>query len=549
MNTAHNRTPGTPLSRRVTSNRPFIPTLAAILMLGVTGSHVLAMERDPFIDAVPVAENMEPARQHPAQQAQAEARLQALEARTGQKPNILILLVDDMGWGDPGAFGGGLAVGAPTPNIDRLAQEGLKLTSTYSQPTCTPTRAALMTGRLPARTGLTRPTLTGESTAVNPWSSEQTAAGLLSDVGYMTALSGKWHLGSGEGSQPHQVGYDEYFGILSVVSEFTQGLDEQRYPELVHNPERMAALRELSTPAVTAASKGGTLEVIAELDSIADVAEIDQQFAAFSEDFIERAAQADKPFYLVHSFSRVHNDNFPARDFVGASPAATPYKDAVVEVDDIVGRLVRKLEEQGIADNTLVFFTSDNGANEDAWPDAGFQPWRGGKGTTWEGGVRVPGIAWWPGMIAGGRTNEGLFDLLDLFNTSLTLGGAELPDDRYIDGVDQTSFLLADNGDSHREAVFMYSERNLTAIRWEEFKVHFKVFQTHVPGSNLDESTLVSTGMSPWVYNLYLDPKEQKSVGHRTFEWGLPRILRLVDQHIGTYQRYPMKEIGLTKPF
>ncbi|KAA1174454.1 sulfatase-like hydrolase/transferase [Marinobacter salinexigens] len=357
-------------------SRRLIAPLLSALCLASAPIAVNASGGDPFIKAKPFAENMEPVRQHPEQLAAAEKKLAELEERTGKKPNILIFLVDDMGWGDPGAFGGGLAVGAATPNIDRLAEQGLKLTSTYSQPTCTPTRAAMMTGRLPARTGLTRPTLTGEAARVNPWDNEETAASLLSDAGYVTALSGKWHLGVGDGSQPQQVGYDEYFGILSVVSEFTQGLDDHKYPELIRNPERMAALKQLSTSAVTAGKKGELAKVITDLDSLDKVAEIDQQFADFSEDFIDRAAKSDKPFYLVHSFSRVHNDNFSASEFKGKSLARTPYKDAVVEVDDIVGRLIHKLEEKGIADNTLVFFTSDNGANEDAWPDAGFHPWR-----------------------------------------------------------------------------------------------------------------------------------------------------------------------------
>ena len=525
-----------------------LKTLAVALGIGLGATATGALAQNPFIQAQPISESLEPARLHADQQSEVAKHLKELEARTGRKPNVLIMLVDDMGWGDPGAFGGGIAIGAPTPHIDNMARAGLKLTSTYAQPTCTPTRSAMMTGRLPARTGLTRPTLTGERVLVNPWESEKTAAGLLSEAGYMTALSGKWHLGEADGGQPHQVGYDEYLGILSVVSEFTQGLDPRRYPELTLNPERMAALHQVSHPAVTAGHKGEALKVITELDSLEKVAEIDQQFATYSEDFIHRAVQAKKPFYLVHSFSRVHNDNFPAKAFTGKSPARTPYKDAVIEVDDIVGRLLTKLKEEGVADNTLVFFTSDNGANEDAWPDAGFHPWRGGKGTTWEGGVRVPGIAYWPGMIESGRESDELFDLMDLFNTSLTLGGVNVPTDRYIDGVDQTSFLLADNGLSNREAVFMYSERNFTALRWNEFKVHFKVFQTPVPGSNIDESMLIGTGMSPWVYNLYLDPKEMKSVGHRTFEWGLPNILNLVTRHMASYRQYPMKELGLAKP-
>lgn len=518
--------------------------LAIGLGLGVNLAHA----QTPFIQSQPNAETLEPARVHAEQNSEVAKRLKELEARTGRKPNVLIMIVDDMGWGDPGAFGGGDAIGAPTPHIDRMASGGLKLTSTYSQPTCTPTRSAMMTGRLPARTGLTRPTLTGERVLVNPWESEKTAASLLGAAGYMTALSGKWHLGEAEGALPHQVGYDEYLGILSVMSEFTQGLDPRRYPELTLNPQRMAALHKVSHAAVMTGHKGEALKVVTELDSLEKVAEVDQQFAAYSEDFIHRAAQAKKPFYLVHSFSRVHNDNFPAKAFEGKSPARAPYKDAVVEVDDIVGRLLTKLKEEGIADNTLVFFTSDNGANEDTWPDAGYQPWRGGKGTTWEGGVRVPGIAYWPGTIEAGRVSDGLFDLMDLFNTSLALGGVKVPADRYIDGVDQTSFLLADKGQSNREAVFMYSERNLTAMRWDEFKVHFKVFQTVIPGSNLDESALVSTGMSPWVYNLYLDPKEMKSVGHRTFEWGLPSVVSLLNRHMATYRKYPMKDLGLAKP-
>jgi arylsulfatase A-like enzyme len=208
------------------------------------------------------------------------------------------------------------------------------------------------------------------------------------------------------------------------------------------------------------------------------------------------------------------------------------------------------LADTGQLENTFVFFTSDNGANEDLFPDAGFQPWRGGKGTTWEGGVRVPGIAYWPGMIAPARQSDGLFDLTDLFNTSLAIGGAtdQIPSERYIDGIDQTSFLLADEGQSKRDAIFMYSENNFMAVRWLEYKVHFKVMQTHAPRRNLDETTVSDVGMSPWVYNLYMDPKEQASVGHSRFEWGLPQILRKVNRHLSTFSAYPRTDLGLGKP-
>jgi arylsulfatase len=177
--------------------------------------------RDPFDQAVRVADHMEPAIPHPQQEQVAREKLTTLRAKVGRPPNLLIFLVDDMGWGDVGAYGGGVAVGAPTPNIDRLARQGLRLTSFYAQSLCTPSRAALMTGRLPPRSGLTRPLLTGENPRVNPWDGEDTAAKLLSAAGYRTALSGKWHLGEMDGTHPHQVGYDEYLGILSVASEMT----------------------------------------------------------------------------------------------------------------------------------------------------------------------------------------------------------------------------------------------------------------------------------------------------------------------------------------
>ena len=511
---------------------------------------VPAAAQNPFDRTTRTAPHLEPAISLPEQQQQSAAKLQALRSKFGRAPNIVILLVDDMGWGDIGANGGGAVVGAPTPNIDRLATEGLRLTSVYAQSTCTPTRAALMTGRFPARTGLTRPLLAGERFLVNPWQDEDTAARLLSAAGYSTALSGKWHLGAAEGTRPHEVGYDEYLGILGVASEMTQAIDSRIYPDLVLRPERLEALSRLAVPEVTAATKGGAVRSVRRIRSPEEMGTVDQMFAEYSQDFIRRSASGNKPFYLVHAFSRVHNDNYPAPGYAGKSPAGFPYKDAVVEVDDIVGRLVQTLAETGQTENTLIFFTSDNGPNEDVWPDGGFTPWRGGKGTTWEGGVRVPGIACWPGTIKPKPASEGLFDLMDLFPTALALAGetSRISDRRYIDGIDQSGFLLADNGVSARQAVFMYGGNAPVALRWNEYKVHTSVYLTQQPMRNLDESVLTSTGDWPWVYNLYLDPKEQRSTGHRYFEWGLAAVKPMLESHFATYIKYPRKNLGLATP-
>lgn len=503
-----------------------------------------------FNPTVQVEPYLEPHIPRPEQEIAAAEKLAALEEQTGRKPNILLLLVDDMGWGDPGVYGGGIAVGAPTPEMDRLAREGLRLTSAYSEPTCTPTRAAILTGRKPTRSGLTRPTLSGENPTANPWEIEASLPGLLSDAGYRTALAGKWHLGEAEGSRPHEAGFDEYYGILSVTSDISQQLDERLYPDLVLRPERLSALKEIAEAAITQGIKGHPMEVVEEITGTDQLGQMDQKFADFSEDFIRRAAADGVPFFLEHSFARLHNDNFPAEGYAGKSPAGFPYKDAVLEVDDIVARLIGVLEDTGQLENTFVFLTSDNGANEDLYPDNGFQPWRGGKGTTWEGGVRVPGIAYWPGMIGAGRESDGLFDLTDFFNTSLAMAGAveTIPDARYIDGIDQSSFFLADDGQSRRDAVFMYSENNLMAIRWMEYKVHFKVMHQHAPRRNLDQTTVSDVGMSPWVYNLYVDPKEQASSGHSRFEWGMPQVLQRAQRHLATFVDYPSTDIGLGKP-
>jgi hypothetical protein len=160
--------------------------------------------------ALRTSDSMEPALSFPAQEQAAQKKLEDLRTKTGKRPNIVWLLIDDMGWGDPGVYGGGAAIGAATPNIDRLARDGLMLTSTYSQPTCTPTRSAILTGRLPVRTGLTRPILAGDKITRNPWADETSLAKLLSEAGYATVLSGKWHVREAEGMRPQDVGFDEF---------------------------------------------------------------------------------------------------------------------------------------------------------------------------------------------------------------------------------------------------------------------------------------------------------------------------------------------------
>lgn len=499
-----------------------------------------------FDETVVEKDNMEPAIPRPEQEKIAQKKLKDLEAKKGKKPNVLIFLVDDLGWGDPGCYGGGIAIGAPTPNIDRLAREGKKFTSFYVTPTCTPSRAALMTGRLPIRSGLTRPLLSGDKVKTNPWAVEYSQGKALSAGGYRTALIGKWHIGEGENMLPHEVGFDYFYGLPAVQSDYTQFLVDRQYADMYYNKEIHDKAFQMQPEGLIKGKKGGKREVGFPIKTIDDLRQIDEKLRDESVKFIRESA-GKAPFLLVHSFTAIHNDTYSGKAYIGKSPAAMPVKDAFVEVDDIVGQIMKVLEETGELENTFVFFTSDNGANEDVFPDAGYQPWRGGKGTTWEGGVRVPGIAYWKGMIEPGQETNEIIDITDIYMTSLRLGGVmnKLPNNLYYDGIDQTSYLLAENGRSKRQAEFLWNNTDFCAVRWKDYKVHFKVFQTTVPRRNLDATLLSPVGTAPWVFNLNVDPKEQGSEGHRLFEWGMPAVINFQKRHLETMKKYPNTDIGL----
>ncbi|MDQ6473097.1 arylsulfatase [Flavobacterium sp. LHD-80] len=460
---------------------------------------------------------------------------------------MLWFVIDDMGYGDFGCYGGGSAIGASTPNADRLAREGLKLTSTYSQPTCTPTRSAILLGRLPCRTGLIRPILAGDKLTKNPWSDELSLAKLLSDVGYKTVLTGKWHIGELEGMRPFDVAFDEYYGYYAAEKEISQSFDKRRYPDLVLDPFKLAAYNKLgASKDLVYGKKGGKEELMKKTTSTDDMAEADQVLKEYTIKKIGEMAKGNQPFFLEHSFMKMHTDVFASKKYEGKSDSKYPYKDGVVEVDAIIGEIVAELEKQGILENTFIFITSDNGPQEDSWPDAGYTPFRGGKASSWEGGVRVPGIAYWKGMISPNRESAELFDLMDMFNTSLAIAGAKdkIPQDRYIDGIDQSSFLLADNGQSKRDRVHIWVEKQFMAIRLYEYKMHFKYTTPEVEMMGIDQSSIHQVGLAPWLFNLYIDPKERRVVGHALNAWTAV-ISAEAKGHVATFAKYPMKSIGL----
>ncbi len=471
---------------------------------------------DPLAaETIQPVESMEPFIPHDDQAAEAKKKLDALAKKTGKKPNILIFLMDNVGWGDLGVYGGGLMTGAPTPNMDRLGHEGLQLLSTYSQPSCTPSRATLLTGRLPMRHGALRPSFAGEEGTI---SSEITLPTLLGKAGYVTQGVGKWHLGEDEASQPQMNGFDDFYGFLGWSGLYTDWQDENFAPEFALNPDRQAWVQSVPfDPHIVHGVKGQPIEDLENI-TIEVSALLDEKFTNYSVEFIKKMAKSNKPFFLYHCTRGNHVKNYPNPKYKGKSPAKYPYKDCMMELDDVLGTLVKTLEDTDQLENTLIFILSDNGPMMEPWPDAGFTPFRGSIGCTWEGGVRVPGIVYWKDMITPGQINDGLFDFCDFLPTLLDLAGASssIPKDRYIDGIDQTSFLLADDGLSNRKTVYFWLRDTYSGHRVAEYKVMFVGTSfDDFDVVNADSATTLETYPSTKLFNLYLDPKERYSFSSR----------------------------------
>jgi len=489
------------------------------------------------------AENLEPAFPHPAQAEAARKKIADFTARRGKRPNVLVFLMDDVGWGDFGCYGGGVAVGAPTPNFDRLTRGGLQLTSCYSEPTCSPSRATLLTGRVPHRHGLHRPPMYGEPGGLQ---GEVTLPQLLSEAGYVTQAVGKWHIGENVASQPQNVGFDDFYGFLSVSDMYTEWRDPHFFPEVVYSEARTEWVKNMPfNRCFVHAKKGGAAENVEEV-TIPVLSLLDEKWCQYSEAFIQARAKAKQPWFLYHCTRGAHFDNYPHEKFLAKSPARHPYKDTLIELDAIMQRLLDALKASGQLEDTLIFVSSDNGPHMETWPDAAFTPFRCAKGSTWEGGVRVPGILSWPGMIEPGQQNDGLFNFSDLMPTALALAGAadKLPKDRYIDGVDQSAFLLAPGGLSHRKYHYYWLMQNFSAIRCGEYKMVLRSTSDEGEGhwGPGGFTGILQQHTYPALYNLYLDPKEKHN--YMTRKLAYMEVFQLgIRQHLGSFKRFPPKTV------
>jgi arylsulfatase A-like enzyme len=492
---------------------------------------------------------------------------------TASKPNIVLIVSDDTGYGDLGVYGGGKGRGIPTPNFDRLGDEGMTFFHAYGQPSCTPGRAAILTGRIPNRSGMTTVAFQGQGGGLP--AAEWTLASVLKTGGYATFFSGKWHLGEADYAMPNAHGYDEmkYCGLYHL-NAYTYA-DPTWFPEM---SDELRAMYAKVTKGMLSGNAGEKAHEEFKVNGqyvntpekgVVGIPFVDEYIENASVDYLKRAYKAGTPFFAHVNFMKVHQPNLPHPDYKGKSLNKSKYGDSLVELDARVGRImdtIRSLDKDG---NTLVFWTTDNGAWQDVYPDAGYTPFRGTKGTVREGGARVPAIAWWPGKIKAGERNHDIIGGLDLMATFASLAGVKLPtEDRegkptIFDSYDMTPVFFG-TGACPRNEWHYFTENELLpgAIRIGNFKMVFNLRgDDGMPTGGLSvDSNLGWKGPEkyiatvPQTFDLWQDPQERYDIFMNNFTehtWLGPLMSTELEKLGATYIKYPprkMQGLGYTGP-
>ncbi|HSH93055.1 MAG TPA: sulfatase [Roseimicrobium sp.] len=403
-------------------------------------------------------------------------------AASASKPNFIIINIDDMGYADIAPFGSTLN---RTPNLDRMAKEGRKLTSFYAAPVCSPSRAQLMTGSYFKRVSVNYVFFPGDGIGLNP--SEVTMAELLKKAGYVTGCVGKWHLGDQKGMLPTDQGFDEYYGI-PYSNDMGPGEDGAKSdlgkPLPVNDGKKKAGAGQPPLPLIR-----GDSNLVVRVKA-QEQTELVSRYTGESVAFLKK--HHDKPFLLYLAHSAVHFPIYPGKDFAGKSPNGI-YSDWVEEVDWSVGKVLDAVRELKLSENTLVIFTSDNGGT----PRAVNKTLRGFKASTLEGGMRVPTIAWWPGRIPAGTSSDAIAGMIDVMPTFVKLAGGKTPSDRKIDGIDLWP-VLSGQKDAWGHAEYLYYKAGtrlggeLEAVRLGEWKMEMKSGKLYNLTQDIGESTDVA---------------------------------------------------------
>jgi arylsulfatase len=450
------------------------------------------------------------------------------------KPNIVLIFLDNFGWGEPGFNGGGIIRGAATPRMDKLAAEGLRLTNFNVESQCTPSRSAIMTGRYAIRSGNDKAPQGGGVYGLVQW--EITMAEMLSDAGYATGMFGKWHLGRTPGRFPTDQGFDEWYGIPNST-------DEAPYMDLEGFKE--SGLPEASF--VMEGKKGKTPKKVRpyRLDFRPL---IDDILTKKSINFMQRQVKAKKPFFLYLPYTATHYPTMPHPDFAGKSGNGA-WADLLMQIDAYTGMILDKIDDLGIRDNTIVIFTADNGpeasqGSNTLTVETSFQgsagPWRGTLFTGFEGSLRVPFAVRWPGKIPVGSVSDEIVHEMDLFPTLAKFAGGKVPDDRIVDGIEMADFFMGKKKKSGREDVIVYMGSEIYGVKWRNWKMNFKEIDT-IFGE-------VKTYGMPKLYNLYKDPGERENVLFPN-TWVPKTAMAKLIKHVVSLKKNPPIKPGTKDPY
>jgi arylsulfatase A-like enzyme len=458
-------------------------------------------------------------------------------AAAATKPNIVLMLTDNLGYGELGVYGGGILRGAPTPRIDKLASEGMRLLNFNVEAQCTPSRSALMTGRISIRSGTHTVPRGGVPEGLTLW--EVTLAQLLSAQGYATGIWGKWHLGSAEARLPNNRGFDEWYGIPRTYNEvlWPSLNDTHSIWPSVGSKQGWDANVVPAQP-IYEAFKGKKPQQVGELD-LDHRRAMEKEITTRAVAFIKKNGSAGKPFFAYVSFSLVHQPTLPNPEFAGKTGNGD-WADCLAEMDFRTGQILDAIKEAGIEDNTIVIFTSDNGPEATHPWEGDSGPWRGTYFTAMEASLRAPFIIRWPGKVPAGRVNNEIVHIVDLFTTLAHVGGAETPKDRPIDGVDQMDFFFGKQENSNREGFVAYVSDRLHAVKWRNWKMHL-VWQVN----EYDPPQVLPL---PKIINLLTDLKEERDVLVHD-GWVTYPMMKIRSDFEESLKKYPPIKMGTPDPY
>jgi arylsulfatase len=471
------------------------------------------------------------------------------------KPNIVIIWGDDIGQSDISAYTMGL-MGFHTPNIDRVAKEGMIFTDYYAEQSCTAGRSAFITGQSVFRTGLSKVGMPGAKEGMQP--EDPTIAELLKPHGYATGQFGKNHLGDLDEMLPTNHGFDEFYGNLYHLN----AEEEPEHPDYPTDEEIPGFSERFGPRGVIHSFADGRIEDTGPLTRKRMVT-IDDDVADRAANFIEKSAQAGKPFFVWVNFTHMHFRTHTKPESVGqAGRWQSPYHDTMIDHDKNVGTVLDKLDELGLADNTIVMYGTDNGPHMNTWPDAAMTPFRNEKNSNWEGAYRVPAMVRWPGKIEPGSVSNEIMSHLDWMPTLLAaVGDTDVKDKLlnghqagsknfrvHLDGYNFLPFLTGQTDKGPRKEFFYFSDDgDLTGLRYENWKVVFA--QQRAEGTlNIWSEPYTFTRM-PWLFNLRTDPYERATITSNTYwDWYLDRVFLLlpasayVGKFLSTFKDYPPRQ-------